>query len=111
MPEAEEDAEGDRHREEGETVAAEGVVALADGPEKGGAADAERGDDAEDTPGDAGFARAVTAEDDAEADADHRQIPEEGEQKAERIGPRGEAQQGNGSDHDEQGTGQQGAEG
>lgn len=52
----------------------------------GRTADPERGDNAEDTPRDAGFAGAVAAKHDAETDADHGQIPDEREEQAEGSG-------------------------
>lgn len=80
LPEPEEDAEGDRHGEEDEAITAEGGFGVGEGPSERGATDDESGDDTEDAPGDAGFAGAFAAEHDAEADADHREIPEEGKE-------------------------------
>jgi len=111
LPEAEEDAESDRHGEKREAVATEGVIALADGPEERGAADAEGGDDAKDAPSDAGFAGAFAAENDAEADADHRHIPHQRKKQTKGIGPGGEAKERDRAYDNKECTGAEGAEG
>ena len=111
LPEAEEDTEGDRHGQKGEAIAAEGGLGVGEGPGNGGAADDEGGDHAEDAPSDASLAGALAPEDDAEADADHREVPKKREKQAERLGARGEAEERNGAyDHEER-AGAKGADG
>ena len=111
LPEAEEDAEGDGDGEKDESVAAEGGFGVGERPREGGAADDEGGDDAEDAPGDAGFAGAFAAENDTEADADHREIPQQGEKQTEGLGARGQAEERDGADDHKERAGAKGADG
>jgi hypothetical protein len=65
-------------------------------------ADTECGDNAEDTPRDAGFARAVGAKHDTDADADHGEIPDEWKEEAEGVRTGSQPHQGDGADGHEQ---------
>jgi len=102
LPQAEEDSERNGHREEGQAVATEGIVILIHGPKDRCTADTECGDNAEDTPRDAGFARAVGAKHDTDADADHGEIPNEWKEEAEGVRTGSQPHQGDGADGHEQ---------
>lgn len=111
LPGAEEQAERDGEEHEEQTVVPERHAARLEGPAEGGDADHHRGDEAEDAPEHAGFARDVAAQDDAEADRDHREIPEQRKKQSERFRAMGQLQQGMNSENDEECPGQQGAVG
>jgi hypothetical protein len=111
LPDAKDDAEADGKKHEDEAGGAEGFGLLREKPVESGGAQGEGREEAEDTPDDAGAAGAVAAEDDARADADHDDVPDEGQEEREGIGGRRELNEDDGAGDDEQGGTEERAEG
>ena len=78
LPDAEDDAETDGEKHEDETGGAERFGLLREEPVESRSPEGEGGDEAKDAPDDSGATGAIAAEDDARADADHDDVPDEG---------------------------------